>query len=171
MKRTLTAGASWTHVQKLQPNPGDPGQDRGLEFLFRKACEKEDRKTASLNLHAPVYSGGRLSSDMREAIARRDAVRSALLRNALNVGESVGRSWSGIRVADARIAAGERQVEAARRALEGVRDEAELGSLSALDVLDAEQDLLDANVALIEAETRRHVEAYSLMSSMGLMTA
>ena len=174
MKPTLTARATWTHVQELQPHRDDIAEtsvDHNLEFFFRKAYKTQDRKTASLSLEAPIYSGGRLSSALREAIARRDAARSALLRNALNVGESVGRSWSNIRVADARIAAGERQVEAALSAFEGVREEAALGSRTTLDVLDAEQDLLNANAALIEAETQRHVGAYSLMASMGLMTA
>lgn len=179
LKPTLTARGSWTHVQTLPSSDKfnhddrheDPSQDHTLHYLFRKAFETQDRKTASLNLEVPIYSGGRLSSALREAIARRDAARSALLQNALNVGESVGRSWSNIRVADARIAAGERQVEAALSAFEGVREEAALGSRTTLDVLDAEQDLLNANAALIEAQTQRHVGAYSLMASMGLMTA
>lgn len=174
MKPTLTARAALTHVQELQPHSDDRGEtseDHSLEYLFRKAYITRDEKTASLNLEIPIYSGGRRSSALREAIARRDAARSALLQNALNVGESVGRSWSNIRVADARIVAGERQVEAALSAFEGVREETALGSRTTLDVLDAEQDLLNANAALIEAETQRHVGAYSLMASMGLMTA
>lgn len=167
MKPTLSARATWTHRQTLQSG----NADNSLQYLFRKATSTQDEKSASLTLRAPIYSGGRLSAALRQAIARLDAANAALRQDELNVGETVGRAWSNIVVAQASIAAGERQVEAAQIAFEGVREEASLGARTTLDVLDAEQDLLDARAGLIQAEIQRYVGMYSLMSSMGLMTA
>lgn len=167
MKPRLSARATWTHRQNLQRG----NTDNSLQYLFRKAESTQDEKSASLTLRAPIYSGGRLSAALRQAIARLDAANAALRQDELNVGETVGRAWSDIVVAQASIVAGERQVEAAQIAFEGVREEASLGARTTLDVLDAEQDLLDARAGLIQAEIQRYVGMYSLMSSMGLMTA
>ncbi|MBT5898462.1 MAG: TolC family protein, partial [Rhodospirillaceae bacterium] len=56
-------------------------------------------------------------------------------------------------------------------ALEGVRQEAEVGSRTTLDVLDAEQELLDSRVALVIAERDEYVAGYQLLAAIGRLTA
>lgn len=131
----------------------------------------DDTMSAGLNLSQPIYSGGSLSSQHRRAIANRDAARSALLQAGVTIGQSVGQAWSAIDVARAQIAATNEQITAATAAYDGVREEANLGARTTLDVLDAEQDLLDARATRINAEANLQVSIYSLLASMGLLTA
>lgn len=126
--------------------------------------------SATVTLRAPIYSGGRFSAALRQAIARRDAIRSVLLQTTLQVSQAVGEAWARVLVAQASIVANRQQVRAARVAFEGVREEAALGARTTLDVLDAEQDLLDAAAALIDSEIQQYVAVYSLLSAMGLLT-
>jgi len=51
-----------------------------------------------------------------------------------------------------------------------VRQEAALGARTTLDVLNAEQELLDARASRIAAETAQYVAVYALLASMGLLT-
>jgi outer membrane protein len=62
-------------------------------------------------------------------------------------------------------------VAAAEVALDGVRQETEVGSRTTLDVLDAEQELLDARVSLVSAERDEYVAGFELRSAIGLLTA
>jgi outer membrane protein len=62
-------------------------------------------------------------------------------------------------------------VRAAQVAFEGVREEAQLGARTTLDVLDAEQDLLDARANLVSAEVDETVASYQVLQAMGLLTA
>ncbi|MEL6524041.1 MAG: TolC family outer membrane protein, partial [Pseudomonadota bacterium] len=124
----------------------------------------------SLNFNQPIYSGGALRSALRESKANRDAQRAALLSTTHNIRQAVGNAWSNLAVAVAQIDATERQVEAAEIAFRGFQEEAKLGSRTTLDVLDAEQDLLDARANRIDAQTQQYLAIYQLLSSMGLLT-
>jgi len=133
----------------------------------------QDRATANsvgVRLTQPIYQGGRLSALLRQAIALADAERAALLQTVLTVKQEVGNAWSNLAVAIARSQADARQVQASQVAYRGVREEATLGARTTLDVLNAEQELLDARAALIQAETQQFVAVYSLLASMGLLT-
>ena len=132
--------------------------------------DRRDRSSLSLSYSRPLYTGGQLPSLERQARAQRDASRSNLHQVTVEVLETVGRSWSDLVVASARIEASDRQIEAAQTAFEGVQQEAELGARTTLDVLNAEQELLDARAARISAETGRVVAVYAVLSSMGLLT-
>lgn len=126
---------------------------------------------ASLSLTGPIYQGGRLSALHRQAVARKDAARSGLLVTTLGVQQSVGNAWSNLLVARAGREAGNRAVRAQRVAFRGVREEAKLGSRTTLDVLNTEQELLNAEANLVSAVTDEYIASYQLMSSMGLLTA
>ena len=119
----------------------------------------------------PIYQGGTLRSLMRQAAARRDASRSGLLQSVVTVKQGVGSAWARLSVASAQTEASRRQVSASQIAYNGVREEAKFGSRTTLDVLDAEQELLDARANLISAEVSQYVAVYSLFSSMGLLTS
>lgn len=124
----------------------------------------------SLSFTQPLYTGGQTSALYRQALARVDASRAALHQTAVTVARDVGQSWSNLAVARARIEASDRQIAAARTAYEGVREEATLGARTTLDVLNAEQELLDARAARIAAETSQYVAVYTLLAAMGLLT-
>ncbi len=123
-----------------------------------------------LTLSGPIYQGGRLSALLRQSMARRDAVRASLHVTRHTIRQQAGTAWSRFTASGSQIRASSRQVEAARIAFEGVREEAKLGARTTLDVLTAEQDLLDAEADRITSQATQIVAAYGVLSSMGLLT-
>lgn len=125
----------------------------------------------SIGASGPVYQGGRLSALQRQAMARRDATRSGLHIIRHQIEQNVGNAFAQLRVASASREASERQIRAARVAFRGVREEASVGSRTTLDVLNAEQELLDAQASLISVQTDQFIAAYQALAAMGLLTA
>ncbi|WP_114967149.1 TolC family outer membrane protein [Alkalilacustris brevis] len=133
----------------------------------------QDRDTSAnmrLSYSRPIYQGGAISSAHRRAIAQRDASLAGLHRTVAVTLQDVGRAWSDMNVARARIEASQLQISAAQTAYDGVSQEAALGARTTLDVLNAEQELLDARATRITAEAGRYVATYALLSSIGLLT-
>lgn len=119
----------------------------------------------------PIYQGGRLSSLARQAMAQRDSVRAGLHQVRHALAQDVGNAWAQLQVARASRVASNEQVRSSRVAFRGVREEATLGARTTLDVLDAEQELLDAQANLISAVIDEQEAAYTLLASMGWLTA
>ncbi|MGP9803992.1 TolC family outer membrane protein [Paracoccus sp. NSM] len=126
--------------------------------------------SVGIEMRQTLYSGGRLPSVHREALAQRDQVRAALLNTTRQVVLQVGEAWANIDVARAQIRAIDQQISAAQQAYEGVREEALLGARTTLDVLDAEQALLEARANRITAESNLQLAHYQLLAAMGLLT-
>lgn len=131
----------------------------------------DSTQNLSLNVGGPIYQGGRLSSQVRQFMARRDASRANLLVVTQGVEQTVLNAYSQLEVARASRYASNRQVEAAQAAFDGIREEATLGARTTLDVLNAEQELLDARANLISAMVDETVASYTVLASMGLLTA
>jgi len=124
-----------------------------------------------VSLRGTIYSGGKLSADYRKAVANAEAARAGLHQTRLAVDQGVANAWAQLAIAAASLEATERQIRASRVALRGAREEAQLGSRTTLDVLNAEQELLNAEASRITAQSNQYLAAYSLLSSMGLLTA
>jgi outer membrane protein len=127
--------------------------------------------TIGLNAGGTIYAGGLRSSAVRRAQAQRDAQRGNLHVVRRTVEQNVGIAYAQLSSARATLAASDGQIRAARIAFRGIREEATLGARTTLDVLDAEQVLLDAEAARISAQSQLYVAAYSVLSSMGQLTA
>jgi outer membrane protein len=143
----------------------------GLSAQIARDRDGENASSITLSARQTLYAGGQLSSVLRQAEAGRDRARAGLLQAVVEIEQGVGDAWAGALVASAQIAAGQEQVRAAQLAFEGVREEAALGARTTLDVLDAEQELLDARANLIQAQTQRAVASYQILAAMGLLTA
>lgn len=142
-----------------------------LNGSIRIDQDGNDTETLGLSVGGPIYSGGRLASATRAAMARRDASRAGLLVTAQQIEQNVSNAYAFLEVARASRDASERQVRAASVAFQGVREEATLGARTTLDVLNAEQELLDARANLISAQVDEVVATYTLLSAMGQLTA
>ncbi|MGQ0662077.1 MAG: TolC family outer membrane protein [Pseudomonadota bacterium] len=122
-------------------------------------------------LSVPLYQAGAVDARVREsrqtAGQRRIEVEDARRR----AQEDAQRNWEALNTALARIVAFEAQIRAAEIALEGVQQEAQVGSRTVLDVLDAEQELLDAKVNLVRAQRDKIVAGYQLAATIGKLTA
>ena len=85
--------------------------------------------------------------------------------------ENVENAWESLKSARAQIKSFKAQILAAEIALEGVQREASVGSRTVLDVLDAEQELLDARVSLVGAQRDEVVASFQLKEATGQLTA
>ncbi|GGL79377.1 TolC family outer membrane protein [Wenxinia marina] len=133
--------------------------------------EGNERAGVGLNLSGPIYQGGRLASAVRQIMARRDAARSGLHLSVQGVTQNVANAWTQLEVARASAVALDQQVRAATVAFRSVREEATLGARTTLDVLNAEQELLDARANLVSSQVDETIATYSLLAAMGLLTA
>ena len=159
-----------TAIGALLPQVSLQGQIRNLDTL---GIENDSTSDASLGLQItiPFYSGGANYSNVREAQAQVEG-RTADITTALrDTAQQVGIAWSDLKVARATIRAGKLEVRAARIAFEGVQEEAKVGARTTLDVLDAEQELLDARGDLVSARRDEYVASYNLLFSVGKLTA
>jgi outer membrane protein len=127
--------------------------------------------TALLNLSVPLYQGG-----AEYAAIRQD--KETVGQQRLNVDQArdqaqanVIQAWGQLQAAKAQVEAAERQNDASERALNGVRNEAQAGQRTTLDVLNAQQALVNARVSRIVAQHDRVVASYSLVSAVGRLSA
>ncbi len=132
-----------------------------------------DPNTATIlgRVSIPLYQGGGVSARVRQAKEQyglrkievdvaRDQVRAAVVS-----------AWAQADAARGAIAAASEGVEAAEIALSGVQEERRVGQRTTLDVLDAQQELLNARETLVVARRDRVVASFSLLSAMGRLTA
>lgn len=128
-------------------------------------------RQVGVEVGGPIYAGGRLSSNVRQLMARRDATRAGLHVASMTIEQQVGNAFSFLEAARASRGASAQQIDASRVAFQGVREEATLGARTTIDVLNAEQELLTAQANLIAAQADEVVASYQVLSTMGLLTA
>ncbi len=122
-------------------------------------------------LSIPLYQGGGEYGRIRQTRQLLTEERYTLESARRDVREDIQAAWQDLLTARARSQSLARQVESATLALEGVRQESLVGARTVLDVLDAEQELFDAEVAATAAARDGIVAAYRLKAGMGELTA
>ena len=127
--------------------------------------------TATAQVSMPIYQAGTNYSAIRQTKHVRNQRRLQVAETQRSVVQSTTTAWNNLIAARASIVANKEQVRANTVAFEGVQQEAQVGSRTTLDVLDAEQELLDSRVALVAAERDEYVTAYQLLSAVGALTA
>ena len=120
-----------------------------------------------LSLSVPLYQGGLAASRVRQA----QAIRSNLIEQAIAterlVVANTRSAFANYQAAVAAIASNEIAVAANQLALEGTRAEQTVGTRNVLDVLNAEQELLNSQVALVTARRDAYVAGFQLLNTMG----
>lgn len=131
-----------------------------------------DTTTKSLSLVAtvPLYEGGYTRARVRQAKYTANQRYIEIMEAQRETRENVISTWENWKTAQAEIASRQAQVEASRVAQEGVRQEAELGTRTILDALDADQEYLDAQVALVSAQRDEVVASFALARALGMLT-
>ncbi|MEO1554180.1 MAG: TolC family outer membrane protein [Pseudomonadota bacterium] len=115
----------------------------------------------------PLFQGGVLRSRIRAARLQREQARLQTINAERQVTASIAQAWFGNIAAEQAIIASERQVEAAEIAYEGAQEELSVGTRTTLDVLDQEQQLLEARLSLVEARRDAYVAIHQLLRAMG----
>ncbi|MCR9130582.1 MAG: TolC family outer membrane protein [Alphaproteobacteria bacterium] len=127
--------------------------------------------TVRAQLSVPIFTGGLNQSRVREARAAADEARLSQLAVRRQVIEGVTNAWNNYLAAQAVIASSREAVRANEIAFEGVEQEAFVGLRTTLDVLNAEQELLNSRLELVRAERDLTVAAYALLQAMGILDA
>lgn len=115
----------------------------------------------------PLFQGGILRSRVRAARLEREQARLQTINAERQIVASIAQSWYGNIAAEQSITASELQVEAAEIAYEGAQEELSVGTRTTLDVLDQEQQLLEARLGLIDARRDAYVATHQLLRAMG----
>lgn len=123
------------------------------------------------SINVPLYEAGSVYSAVREAKQVESQRRIEIIGAARSVREAVVTSWNLLIAARETIVSSKAQVTAAALALDGVKQENLVGSRTTLDVLNAESDLLQAEIILAQAERDQIVAAYQVLGSVGRLTA
>lgn len=132
----------------------------------------DDTATRAVGISAsiPLYEAGAVRSRVRQARHTANRRYLEILEARRDIREKAVSAWENLKTAESEIKSREAQVEASRIAQEGVKEETALGSRTVLDVLDAEQEHLDARAALVAAQRNRIVAEFELASTLGLLT-
>jgi outer membrane protein len=140
----------------------DPGNNPGT---------RSDGASLTLSVTVPLYESGSVYSRVRAAKQTVFQRGNDLAQARRSVEEAATRAWQTLLAARASVRAFESEGRANAVALEGVRQENQAGLRTVLDVLDAEQRLLDSQVNLVSARRDVVVASYQLAQSMGKLTA
>ena len=124
-----------------------------------------------VTVSVPLYQAGGVYSQLRQSRLLNSQARIEVEETRRSVQQQVTQAWERWTTATAAKDARKDQVRASAIALEGVRQELAVGSRTTLDVLDSEQELLDARVALASAETDEAIASFDLVAAMGGLTA
>lgn len=119
----------------------------------------------------PIYQGGGEYAAIRQAKEILQQRRIDLDSARDQVQQTIEQVWGQQEAAKAQIIAASAQVDAAEIALNGVREEARLGQRTVLDVLNAQQELVNARITLVTAQRDRIVLSYSLLAASGNLSA
>ncbi len=122
-------------------------------------------------LNVPLYDRGIAFAQTRKAKAEASAVREQVVQIKRQVLEKLRQAWHIHEAQKAAVQSAKIRIKASALALDGVRDEQERGSRTVLDVLNAEQELLNAKVVLTQAKHSRISAYFAVLSGMGVLTA
>jgi outer membrane protein len=125
----------------------------------------------SLTGSIPLYNGGLLKSKEKQALHELDLRIAQTEISRLNVMQAVVSAWSDFEVSSSIIIARAREVEATELAYQGTIEEARLGARTTLDVLNAEQTLMNTKTNLETARSDRLAAGYRLLLQMGTLTS
>jgi TolC family type I secretion outer membrane protein len=168
---TLAAAKDDVDVQfaELLPNLDLQGQ---LNYTNRPSVGSDWQRSAQAGviLTIPLYQGGAEYSRVRQSRQNMRQRRNQLESTFRTVQQNVASAWDNLISAAAQIPAFRAQVRANEIALEGVQQEALVGTRTVLDVLDQEQQLFTSRVALVDAQANEVIASYQLKSAVGQLT-
>src|SRR5712672_321769 len=126
--------------------------------------------SAIAQLSVPVYQGGAENSLIRQSKETLAQQRLVLEQTRDQTRANTVTAWGQLEAGKAQVASAQAQVTASEIALNGVREEAKAGQRTTLDVLNAQQALVNARVALVTAQHDRVVASYAVLNAVGRLS-
>lgn len=155
----VSLGAGGTYLNYLG-SVGDIGRRAGLTPTATTA-------TVGVQVTLPLFQGGRPAAQVRQAQAREGAAIETVTLTERGVIAQARSSYASYQAALRVIESTRTAVQANQLSLEGVRAENSVGTRTILDILNAEQELLNAQVQYVTAERDAYVAGFSLLAAMG----
>ncbi|MEQ1509510.1 MAG: TolC family outer membrane protein [Sphingopyxis sp.] len=143
------------------------GHSDFLGSVRAPAAPSTTSASSSVTMTIPLFQGGRPAARVRQAQARQSQSMERVIgmeRNVIAQTRSAYASWL---AAQAVANSSQIAVDANRLSLEGVRAENSVGTRTILDILNAEQEYLNAQVQLVSARRDVYVAGFSLLAAMG----
>jgi outer membrane protein len=155
---------------KLMPNLSLQGSLARLEDVqIKNSLNKEAQILAAITI--PIYQGGAEYAAIRQARQQQQQARSVVDDARRTAIEQVSTAWENYNSAKSTIDSTRAQIRANQIALEGVQREAIVGSRTTLDVLNAEQALLNSRVTLVQNLANLVNASYAIAAAVGRLTA
>jgi outer membrane protein len=129
--------------------------------------QTSENATAGVQLTLPLYQGGAPSAQVRQAQARSSQAIEQMIATERSVIAQTRSAFASLQASNAVIVSSEAAVKASALSLEGVRAENTVGNRSILDILNAEQEYLNAQVQLVSARRNAYVAGFTLLAAMG----
>ena len=126
--------------------------------------------TATAQLNVPIYQGGAEYSLIRQSKETLEQQRLTMEQVRDQARADLVAAWGQLLAGKAQVAAAQSQVEASEIAYLGTTKEAEVGQRTVIDILNAQQALVNARVALVTAEHDRVVASYAVLSAIGRLS-
>ena len=133
--------------------------------------DKQESANIAGRVSIPLYDGGEVRARVRQAKHTHVSRIQEIEQSRTETQANVTAAWSRLMAARAQVTSDRIQVEANRLALEGVREEEKVGQRTLLDVLNAEQEYLSAQIELISTRHKQVVASYELQAQVGLLSA
>jgi outer membrane protein len=146
------------HAKRFDPSPGSD-------------IEWAEDNTVTGRLTVPFYSGGEVEARVRQAKQTHVQRLQEIEQARTEVQAQAVTAWSQLQAAEAAVESDQVAVTANRVALAGVREEERVGQRTLLDVLNAEQELLNAEVTLVTDRRNVVVASYTVVSAIGRLNA
>ena len=165
--RVASARAGYRPTVSARASLGyDAGKSNGVGDQFG---DYDRSVTGAVTASIPLFTGGLTTSQVRAAAERENAARIAVEGAKRTALQSVSNAWSNLLASRSNLISNEEQVRATRIAFEGVRQEQQVGLRTTLDVLNAQQELRSAELALVSARRDEYVASASVLQAMGAL--
>jgi outer membrane protein len=152
---TLSAQATSTYVNNLAGNSPTGFPNTGTQTAI------------GLGVNVPIFQGGLPAARIRQAQAQQGQVLEQVVGTERAVVQAARAAFANYDAAQRAIQSNTVAVQADQLALEGARAEQSVGTRTVLDVLNAEQELLNSQVALVTAKRDAYVAGFTLLNTMG----
>lgn len=160
---SASVGVSRTH-RSVSPDQG------GLESLGGGSGDSESASVGA-TLTVPLYQGGRVAAEVRQAKEQLGEARIQVDVARDQVRSNVASAWSQFVAAQEATEANRAVVSASRLALNGVIEERNVGQRTTLDVLNAQADVIAAQINLASSERDVVVASYAILGTVGRLSA
>lgn len=144
-----------------QQDPGNPN------IVIPSAPNSQENLAVGVRVNLPLYQGGRVTAQTRRAQALLGVAQEQEIATERSIIAQVRGAYASWQASQQVIQSSQIAVESNQLALEGVRAENSVGNRTILDILNAEQELLNSQVQLVAARRNAYVAGFTLLAAMG----